>query len=59
MLWSARGNSARYLEPQERSRDLYKEPRGGAQAALYAPTRPPETTRRPRGEYERFPHTSS
>jgi hypothetical protein len=73
MLWSARGNSTRYLEPRERSRDLHKEPRGGALAAPYAPTRPPETTCWPRGvstrkpsylfdelrsEYEEFPHMS-
>jgi len=57
MLWGARGNSTRHLEPREQSRELYTEPKGGAQAAPYAPTRPPETMRRPKGWVWESSHT--
>jgi len=30
MLWSARRNPTRHLEPRERLKELYKESRGGA-----------------------------
>jgi len=58
MLWSARGNSTRYLEPRERSREPYKEPRRSPSR----PVRVNETTRNyapAQGWVREIPHTSS
>jgi len=69
MLWSARRNPTRHLEPRERLKELYKVPEGSSDRPVrtnqvtgkYAPVRGVSTRslsylfNELRGEYEKFP----
>jgi len=57
LLWSARGNSTRYSEPWS-GRGNPTRNLGGVQADPHVRTRPPETTRWPRGWVRESSHTS-
>jgi hypothetical protein len=69
MLWSARRNPTRYLEPRERLKELYKESQGGApdgpvrksETATDHHAGPTDKRTSLRGEYENFliPQTPS
>jgi len=69
MLWSARRNPTRYLEPRERLKELYKESRGRApdgpvrksETATDYHAGPTDKRASLRGEYENFliPQTPS